>query len=404
MSTALNLIICTILVICVSVDLASAEPTYSQNATEELNSLWQKLQPLTGNDNKFKIIVTQDLQPGGVKVKENGEVIFPVGAHMVIHNACTMAEYIRVIQVNTNTKTQLFGAYTSYLSSARDFGNKFYEPEEFLARSGLDLPIESYESQVDNNLVQFCRGSMLAFLLAHEFAHLQLKHKFSQNLAANEIRQQEIEADQKAIEFLLEAKILPVVAIFQYFPTINDLMNRPGGNEEYYDHPLPHSRLISILSEMLKFIDRNRLSGLLPDETISLIRTGIIGLSSEAERRAAVSEKFENTSGKDDKLLSFASQDPRYGVMVSRYYLDGGHGVSKDLSAARALCYLLIQRFPKLYLLELAKLKYNGAEAWSQGNNPDYKRACMYLSEAAQINYIPAVDRIREMRNNGLCQ
>ena len=385
--------IATIFVLIVAASPANSQ-SYLDTAKKEVRELQRILEQRTGQSHSLPVQITNDLQPGGITINSAGVITFPLGAHLVIHNACTMSEYIRQMDISNNQKMSILNAYNSYLSHARDFGAKFYQPSEFLKNPALDINFSGNEGKIeDGPLVANCRNSMIAFLLAHESSHKRLGHEFGADITTQASQDQEQAADDEAMETVLRAKIFPVVGLFQYFPVINTLMKRPGGDEQHFDHPLPHTRMKRILIRMIVESETGSFSDGLPKSQVALFRSSLKILLQEAERRANVSSKFENTSGKDDKLLSFALNDAGYAVLVGRYYIDGGHGVTKDLVMARAIYEEFIKRVPTYYIWEASKLRVDAAEAWAEKD--DYQRACLYLRQAAATGYMPGIKSLQ---------
>ncbi len=392
-----------------------ADTDYHAQARDEISWLWEKLKTVMNERELAKANViqlkylTSELDPTRIRATESGQIEFSFGAHVVVNEACTMSEYVRLMPAGGINKLHLLGGYNSYLAEARSFGAFFLDAKSYLAMADGKKDYSQLHKQVDDGIeLPACRSSVLLFLMAHEFAHIQAGDPVKmKTLPADKINDLESDADLVAYDLMSRLRAFPAVGNIQFFGVFNKMMHEPAVTEySSFDHPLPYDRMIAGANFAADFLNKSRgeINAQFPSIDVDKVIGAFKALGEQIGKDKKVQEKFESTSGENDGLLSFAVNDITYAIRVPHLYLVGGHGIEVDVAMARVLYERATKVIPATYYYQRAEANYGAGNAWSTGANPDFMRACTFIKRAHEMRYLPGRKRLVELVNVGKCK
>ncbi|MGK5060322.1 hypothetical protein ACQ4WY_25640 [Janthinobacterium sp. LB2P49] len=388
--------------------------TYSESVDGELAWTWGELQsvmtaPELAKAKSLKLtLLKADTGAMKVRISSSGEIEMSLGVHIRAQEACTMVEYVRLLSSPNVNKAHLLQGYSSYLAEAEAFGPFFLSARAYLERVDSKTDYRGLYGAADDNLqVAACRTGLLTFLLAHEFAHAFAGDPISMDkMAADEVNKLEQKADAAALDLLARRKTFPVAGMLQFLLAANHIMHEPAQTEfASFDHPLPFDRLLKTLSFAIanfdKYLSAQERKVLGP--SIQEVPKQLALLRDQVAKWKAVQEKYNNTSAKNDGLMSFFLNDATYAIRVPSVYLHGSHGSEVDLPRARIYFQRAAQVLPPSFYYQQAAALYGAGLVWSTEPNPSYERACSFLARAEAMHLLAATERLKMLRKNEKC-
>lgn len=392
-----------------------ASTGYSESVEGELAWVWGELQsvmtpPELAKAKSLKLtLLKADTGAMKVRISSSGEIEISLGVHIRAHESCTMGEYMRLLSSSNVNKTHLLQGYNDYLAEAEAFGPFFLSARAYLERADSKTDYHSLYVAADDNLqVAACRGGLLAFLLAHEFAHALAGDPISMGeMAADEVNKLEQKADAAALDLLARRKTFPVAGMFHFLLAANRIMHEPAQTEfASFDHPLPFDRLLETLSFAIanfdKYLSAQDRKVLGP--SVQEVPKNLALVHDQVAKWKAVQEKYNNTSAQNDGLMSFFLNDATYAIRVPAVYLHGSHGSEVDLPRARIYFQQAAQVLPSSFYYQQAAALYGAGLAWSTEPNPSYERACSFLARAEAMHLLAAAERLKMFRKNEKCK
>lgn len=311
-----------------------ADAEYDKQVTAELSWIWGQLKSvMTPEDKNVERTVklsylSSELDVMKVRLSKTGELQFSFGAHVSAQEACTMSEYVRLLSTPNVNRMHLLQGYDSYLSNASDFGAFFLDARNYLRRVDGNTDYSALFEKVDGGIeVSACRTGLIAFLLAHEFAHAVSGDPVAmESLPADQVNILEQNADSRALELLARLKTFPIIGVSQFYLMVNHLMHEPAESKySSFDHPLPFSRLVTALNFSIdnfeKHLDTKDRESL--GISVAVLTTAMKGMRDQVLQWDKVQQKFIATSAKDDGLRSFLKMTLRMRFVFRTYIWKG---------------------------------------------------------------------------------
>lgn len=322
------------------------------------------------------------------------------GASLALMRDMNRAVAINVLGYRNSAYVE---GYARYLASASLF-ERIESASAFASLNEVERR-ELTERPEFSALLQSLDDNCLAFIVAHEMAHIVKKHRITRQTTASESQKYEREADDWAVEACLGIGGNPFLAA-SLFELLYWMAHPPTVFSEdvalIHSHPMTRDRQLRVLRSLLISIDRNR-GGitLLSNAGRSLDADAMLIAARRAiELQIASVQRRRDLTPNQWKHLA-QNGNPEACTVAAIGFLQGIEGFPKDRKAGTIIALFAAERLHPDHRVDYCIANWIMGALFYQGEigkKRDTLNAIRYMERAAKYGFVPAIKYLKAMK------